>query len=300
MAHLAQCHPDNEAGAGVSASQEPGGSAPGTEKPKLARNWRGYLKEYAIIVIGVLTALAAQQAAEWWNWRNQVREARQVIATETALNTTGAIARLRTQACIERRLDELGRILDSASRSGSLPPVGYFGTPPRRGWSGGAWDGVLASQVSTHFSRQELARLARLYNTVRLTASYGPNEMETWSLLGTMTGPGRRLDTASEADLRKAISLARSLNRTLANLSFQMLRNMKTLDLPFDQYDKRGMAAARDESLERHEITAANSSPTSLICQPIGAVPPQYGESPLAKAPGITEEGMKLLPDLGK
>ena len=33
---------------------------PPVEKPK--RNWRGFLKEYAVIVIGVLTALAAQQA----------------------------------------------------------------------------------------------------------------------------------------------------------------------------------------------------------------------------------------------
>ena len=33
-------------------------------KPKPIRNWREFLKEYAIIVIGVLTALAAEQAAE--------------------------------------------------------------------------------------------------------------------------------------------------------------------------------------------------------------------------------------------
>ena len=267
---------------------------------KNKRNWRDFLKEYAIIVIGVLTALAAQQAVEWWQWRSEVAQARQVIATEMALNTTSAIARLRTQACIERRLDELGRIVDSGSRSGNLPPVGFIATPPRRGWSAGAWDGVLASQVATHFSRQQLASLARLYNIVRLSSNYGPMEAETWSNLGTLTGPGRRLDPASEADLRKAISLARTQNRALANLSLQMLRNLNTQDLPFDQNDKQVMAAARDASLESGKITAADSSPAFLICQPIGAVPSQYGQTPLADMPGITEEGMKLLPDLGQ
>ena len=39
---------------------------PPVEIHKPPRNWRGFLKEYAVIVIGVLTALAAQQAAEWW------------------------------------------------------------------------------------------------------------------------------------------------------------------------------------------------------------------------------------------
>jgi hypothetical protein len=87
-------------------------------------------------VLGVSITLAAEQAVEYFHWRSQVKEVRQIIAAEMAANTAGVIARLRNQACIERqRLDELGRILDSASRSGSLPPVGFFGTPPRRGWS---------------------------------------------------------------------------------------------------------------------------------------------------------------------
>ena len=266
-------------------------------KPKPVRSWRELLTEIGIIVLSVCIALAAEQGVEYFHWRSQVKEARQIIAAEMAVNTAGAIARLRTQACIERRLDELGRILDSASRSGSLPPVGFFGTPPRRGWSDGAWNGVLASQVATHFPSQQLASLARLYNTVRLTAYYGPTELETWSNLSTMMGPGRRLDPASEADLRKAISLARTQNRSLANLSFQMLRNLKTQDLPFNQNDKQIIAEARDVSLESGKITAASSSPTFLVCQPIGAAPPQYGQTPLAVTPGVTEEAMKLLPD---
>jgi hypothetical protein len=50
---------------------------PPVEKPK--RNWRGFLKEYVVIVIGVLTALAAQQAAESWHWQGEVKEARAAL-----------------------------------------------------------------------------------------------------------------------------------------------------------------------------------------------------------------------------
>jgi hypothetical protein len=34
-------------------------------KPKPIHNWREFLKEYAIIVLGVATALAAEQGVEW-------------------------------------------------------------------------------------------------------------------------------------------------------------------------------------------------------------------------------------------
>src|SRR6516225_1503214 len=86
-------------------------------KPKPVHNWREFLKEYAIIVLGVATALAGEQAIEWLQWRSQVRDAREVIATEMTSNLEGAIRRMRTIRCAEQRLDTLARILDQASHS---------------------------------------------------------------------------------------------------------------------------------------------------------------------------------------
>ena len=44
-------------------------------KPKPWHNVREFLKEYAIIVVGVLTALAAEQAVEWLHWQHEVEVA---------------------------------------------------------------------------------------------------------------------------------------------------------------------------------------------------------------------------------
>src|ERR1700752_2010979 len=85
-------------------------------KPKPVHSWREFLKEYIIVVLGVITALAAEQVAEWVHWRNEVASARQAIASEMAGNVQSAIARLEVDNCVERRLDELSQILDSASR----------------------------------------------------------------------------------------------------------------------------------------------------------------------------------------
>src|SRR6185503_2406555 len=171
------------------------------------------------IVLGVMTALAAEQVVEWFHWRSQVESARKVIATETTNNLVGAIRRMRTVQCTEQRLDTLAKILDDASRSGSLPPVGYIGQPPRHRWPTGAWDSVVASQTATHFPREQLAALGGLYKIVQRIEEYGVPETEDWSGLYAMVGPGRRLDPASEAQLRSALGRARNANRVVSTLS---------------------------------------------------------------------------------
>src|SRR5689334_9592983 len=62
-------------------------------KPKPVHNWREFLSEVGVVVLGVCIALAAEQAVEWWRWRDQVAQARGVIATEMAQNVAGAIFR---------------------------------------------------------------------------------------------------------------------------------------------------------------------------------------------------------------
>jgi hypothetical protein len=265
-------------------------------KPKPVHNWRELLTEIGVVVIGVCIALAAEQAVEWVHWRNQVAEAREAIASEMAGNVIDAIARLKTEDCIEHRLDQLGQILDTASHSGSLPPVGLIGLPPLRQWNSGAWDSVVASQVASHFSRQELTHLASSYNFVQLADGFHRSEVDAWSGLSAMIGPGRRLDPASEAELRKALGLARTYNRSLEGLSYQILLSSKAQNLPYSQSELEAIAVMRDEPLTADKITTQNSTPNSLICGPIGAVPAQYGQSAEPSPPSRMADGMKLLP----
>ena len=255
-------------------------------KPKPVHNWRELLTEIGVVVIGVCIALAAEQAAEWVHWRNQVADARQDIATEMAFNVQGAIIRLKEQACVERRLDELGKILDTASGSGSLPPVGIISAPILRQWNSGVWESVLAAQVASHFPREDLSRLAGSYNFVQLANSEHISETEVWGKLSAIAGPGRRLDAASDAELRKELSLARQFERNLAGIALNILSSVKAQNLPYSRSELAAIAAIPGRSLTAFPI-----------CRPIGAVPPQYGESTFPKSPTALEEGVKLLPN---
>lgn len=239
-------------------------------KPKPIHNWRELLTEIGVVVIGVCIALAAEQTVEWWHWRNQVSEAKEVVATELSANLVAGIRRIHSENCTERRIDQLARILDEAIKNGSLPPLGIIAMPPRAPWPTGAWKSVVASQTATHFQRQQLAEIAGVYETVQRLDDFSPREIEVWSQLSTLTGPGRRLDPASEVELRKALSYARMLNRFYAALGMQLADRVKNLGLPFSQKELERIAGARRPRA---------STPPLAICQPIGPATPLYGQA---------------------
>ena len=76
-------------------------------KPKPVRNWREFLKEVGIIVLGVCIALAAEQAVEWVHWRQEVAAARDALRAEIAFNDANAFARrIAYQPCMDRQINE--------------------------------------------------------------------------------------------------------------------------------------------------------------------------------------------------
>ena len=258
-------------------------------KPKPIHNWREFLKEVGIIVLGVSIALSAEQAVEWVHWRNQVAEAREVIATEMATNLFGAISRVRNVDCVERRLDALGAILDSSAKKGNMPPVGDIGMPWRQVYPSGAWESVMASQTATHFPSQRLADLSTSYKLVERIESATTREVEAWNSLYAMVGPGRRLDPASEAKFRDALSQARTNGRQIASLSVQLIGTTKRLHLGFSRANLDRIAQAK------------NQPPLKTgVCVPIGAVPENYGQGYVSNRAAEISDAAKHLPDFGE
>jgi hypothetical protein len=75
-------------------------------KPKPWHGWREFLKEYVIIVIGVLTALGAEQAVEWWHVQSEIREARESLHEEIAADATTAAFTMEEDRCLGLSLDK--------------------------------------------------------------------------------------------------------------------------------------------------------------------------------------------------
>jgi hypothetical protein len=162
---------------------------------------------------------------------------------------------------------------------------------PLRQWTSGAWDGVLASQTATHFPRQQLADLAMIYGFVRKADAFAEPEVAAWTELSGMSGPGRRLDPASEDRFRAALGHARYFNRTRAELGMVMIDRIKNQDIVFSKEDLALIAAGKKRA------TGPNGR---YLCQPIGTAMPSYGQAPLGDTPAHTDQALKNLPDFAK
>jgi hypothetical protein len=271
-------------------------------KPKPVHSWRELLTEIGVVVIGVGIALAAEQAVEWLHWRVQVADAREVIATELTENLVAAFRRIRTADCVDRRLDQLSLILDAASKKGSLPPIGDIGVPYRSTYPDGAWASVIASPAATHFPRERLAAIASVYKGIDRIREFNSQELVAWNSLYAMVGPGRRLDPASEAKLRDALSQARADSRSVAYLAASVIDEIRSMQIHFGQEDLKQLAAAEHDPSVRLTSSTLDASGIQMgICAPMGAAPASYGQGLVSVGLGKTlQQIVQSPPDFSK
>src|SRR5689334_5895076 len=90
-------------------------------KPKPWHGFREFLKEYLIIVVGVLTALGAEQVAVAAHEHRIADEARESVRAEVRENLWWVQWRESRQACVRQTLDGLGQVLDRARAGRSYP-----------------------------------------------------------------------------------------------------------------------------------------------------------------------------------
>jgi hypothetical protein len=246
-------------------------------KPKPLHGWREFLREYAIIVLGVITALAAEQAVEWLHWRSLVAEGRGDLAASYASLKLKMSERQLMSGCIGRRLGEIGTILDQASATGRLPPVGDIGTPPDRLWAEPGWQTLVTTGTAAHFPRAEAARYAGIETYVQTMSASADREMATWTRLYTIVGPGRKTGETELAVLRGALADALYEARGAKLGSDQITREIDETPLDTSSWRRRHLSGF---DLQHPELVKRNA-----ICRPTGPGPPGYNEAPLQFLP---------------
>src|SRR6476620_11905915 len=88
--------------------------------PKLFSDWRDFSREYAIIVLGVLTALVAQSVAENFAWRAKVHAATDDMRQELgAGDAPQNYVRLMLNPCFIDRIAAVKQAVEAGDRAGS-------------------------------------------------------------------------------------------------------------------------------------------------------------------------------------
>ena len=151
--------------------------------PKPLHGWREFAGEVGIIVIGVLIALAAEQAVEWLHWRSVVEDTRQALDRELAIDLGIIQARAEQAPCISRRLSELTRVFRLQADRRSLALRGPLGQPQFPQLDTNVWDSVIADGATSHMPLDVRLRYSRFYSAIFWFRDKTDEESEAWSHL---------------------------------------------------------------------------------------------------------------------
>lgn len=243
------------------------------DKIERAQRWymsergRKFLRELWSIVLGVLIALMLGAVATWIGWKIDVADARRSLSEEIGEISGQARYRVRANDCMEAKFDAIGRILATAERAGRLPPVGPIGEPIMLTWSTGVWNSVISADIGSHLGRDELDNLSGVYEMVGIINARTQGELDAWTRLYAIVGPGRVVATSEVTDLRGTLAQARVINRQIVAASLRLNQTVAAFDLP----------------ASKGAIQAYGSAPLRRYCAPIA--PPDgrtYGQAPMA------------------
>lgn len=125
--------------------------------PKVPHGWRDLAKEIAIIVVGVLIALTAEQIVDDWQWRHKIDAAKKAMQRELLYDDgPQVVQRVAMHPCLSARLDAIQQAVEKdASRQEVGRLVDSYWVDIRT-FDRLALDAADASDVASHIPQEEL------------------------------------------------------------------------------------------------------------------------------------------------
>jgi len=209
-------------------------------KPKPWHGLREFLKEYGIIVLGVLTALGLEQCVEGLHWSHKVDQAERNMRIELARDRTEASQYAVLAACANADLE---RIRDDLLRQdhADLARIYQLGEPfVTEPWTATAWDAAVASQIGDHMATDRFLNYAEAFRRAELMkdVQFRLRDHFVAAMVGRFELPGGQGQadqlTAAE-DLRRDITLSNVITK-------DFIANTDALNI---MPDPKGVAAYR-------------------------------------------------------
>lgn len=174
--------------------------------------WRAFAGEVGVIVLGVLIALAAQQAAEAVNARREAADTRATVVGEIEESLTVLELRKSVQPCIDKRLRDVRAIVDQWGRTGSFTTPRWIGQAP---WFVSNSVRLEAAQSAGRLAllpSEEQYRVGLISGTLRNFREIQAAEMEAWAKLRMLQSGADALSASDRTAIRLALQEASLLN----------------------------------------------------------------------------------------
>jgi hypothetical protein len=206
-----------------------------SHRPKPFRNLRDFLEEVGTIVLGVMIALAAEQAMSDYNWRQEVAVVQDSLDDELSGTLFAAMERVKIADCQKRTLDRLDQIADESR--GTLV---IHNAPVRRNriWGSAAWEAAVASGAVAQMRHDDRNAYANLFSYVQLFRDLNLRQQELWATIDAYQRPRPLTDTSRDRFV-ETVSQLRSLTSTMNLAAQQFVDEVKPLHIQLSPEDTR-------------------------------------------------------------
>ena len=181
-------------------------------KPKPWHGVREFLKEYLIIVIGVLTALAGEQIVEALHHGEQARLAERAMRLELGDdNGPQAYGRVAIGRCLDERLGQIDDRAATASGDDLRRWASAY-VPPVRTWDSEAWKVVAASEVGNFMGAERLVDWSAAYRVLPKLNDQNHQEAQLAAELRDALPPSGEPSATDRQNLRRLAAQLRFSN----------------------------------------------------------------------------------------
>jgi hypothetical protein len=191
-------------------------------KIKPPKNWREFLKEYGIIVLGVLTALGGEQAVEAIHHRSEVQETREALNEELGWNFTSFRLWVDQMDCVSTRLDELERWRESMHAGRPLKLLQPIALPTSVAFRTSVWR-VSAGDAASRMPFDERVTYARVYDGIELTQKQVDLLNQVWADL-MLYQQATKLSDDQLLQVGKDLNTLRAFNDVMRS-NFRLMSN---------------------------------------------------------------------------
>ena len=215
--------------------------------PKPMHGWRAFVGEVAIIVLGVLIALAAEQAVQWIEWREKIDSAVSDMNNELGLgNGPQAYGRLAIHGCVANDLIGLRASIENADRTAARQGIDRFWVPSRT-WDSLARDEATAADIAAHMPHARMLQYRIAYEMIPAMQRLAEKELADTGRLRALPASGGPLTTDEKLAALDAVEALKVDNDTFARESRFLLIRMRMMDLRLDRnFVARNIREARD------------------------------------------------------
>jgi hypothetical protein len=189
--------------------------------PKPLHGWRAFAGEVGIIVIGVLIALGAEQLVEAAHKREQGVRAENAIRNELGFNLGRLKSRMGIHSCVNRRIEEIQALIDSAAEHPDIVTPNWIGRPQYWTFASSRWQAESQAGSAALVDSARLSSYAIMYARLQDMLDEMTFEQSDWAKLRTLEHV-RRLEPSAAFEMNATLSDARYRNWRLALVTSQL------------------------------------------------------------------------------